>query len=120
MIKKSHNKVTIMFCKFCNEYLGILSLAYFCDFCSQLRRAVLLLKKDAINQLFEDHEGLTLLEPKPKPKEELNEEFNEEPKEELNEEPKDEDKGLEIKCKKTSNELKKSKKFNDLTMSVMN
>lgn len=64
-------------CKYCGEYIGLFSLSYFCNFCSQLRRALLLLKKECINDLFEQYAGISLMEeieqieePKEKPKEE--------------------------------------------------
>lgn len=41
----------MFYCKFCGCYLG-LSLQYYCDFCANLRRVVLVYKKPIINELF--------------------------------------------------------------------
>jgi glutaredoxin len=43
-----------MYCKFCGEYLGLLSLEYFCPFCSNLRRVLLLYGKENMNTILTD------------------------------------------------------------------
>lgn len=39
------------YCKFCNAYIGFFNLNYYCLFCSNLRRVVLLYGHDTIDLL---------------------------------------------------------------------
>jgi hypothetical protein len=57
-----------MHCHFCSEYIGLLSIyGSLCDYCSGLRRLILLYKKPLINQILMKHlNGINLLE-KPDP-----------------------------------------------------
>lgn len=49
-----------MYCKFCQSYLGIFNLNYYCEFCSNLRRTLLLYGKDELNQTFKNEYGVSL------------------------------------------------------------
>lgn len=53
-----------MHCHFCSEYIGLLSIyGSLCDYCSGLRRLILLYKKPLINQILMKHlNGINLLE----------------------------------------------------------
>lgn len=44
-----------MYCKFCNEYLGIFNLNYFCEFCSNLRRVLLVYGHKEIDEVLNDN-----------------------------------------------------------------
>jgi hypothetical protein len=45
-----------MYCKLCSDYIGIMSLAYLCNYCSNVRRIILLFGKtrfaDVIHRTF--------------------------------------------------------------------
>ena len=53
-----------MYCYFCKEYISALSLyGSLCDYCSNLRRCVLLYKKPLINTILQRHlVGINLFE----------------------------------------------------------
>jgi hypothetical protein len=63
-----------MYCKFCGSYIGIFNLSYFCDFCSNLRRVVLLYGSEFINDLFLTELGLNITKITPKENEKEKEE----------------------------------------------
>jgi hypothetical protein len=50
-----------MYCKFCGCYTSFFSLSYFCDFCSNLRRAILLYGHNIINDALVNEIGLSLI-----------------------------------------------------------
>lgn len=50
-----------MYCKFCGSYISLFSLSYFCDFCSNLRRAILLYGHDVINDALVNEIGLSII-----------------------------------------------------------
>lgn len=50
-----------MYCKFCGSYISLFSLSYFCDFCSNLRRAILLYGQDVINEALINEIGLSII-----------------------------------------------------------
>lgn len=40
-----------MYCKVCSDYIGIISLAYLCPYCSTIRRIVLLFGKSRLSEI---------------------------------------------------------------------
>jgi hypothetical protein len=62
-----------MYCKFCNEYLGIFNLNYFCEFCSNLRRVLLVYGHKEIDEVLNDNLLGVSINKKTEPKEEKEE-----------------------------------------------
>lgn len=49
-----------MYCKLCNEFVGFLNMNYFCSYCSNLRRLLLLIGKSELDKIIYNEIGFTL------------------------------------------------------------
>tara|TARA_Y100000310_G_C20550156_1_gene747660 strand:+ start:594 stop:965 length:372 start_codon:yes stop_codon:yes gene_type:complete len=45
----------MVFCSFCGEYINLLTLSSYCDFCANLRRVCLIYEKSVISDVFKDN-----------------------------------------------------------------